>query len=156
MIMKNCVKKLISNNRKAFHDYEVEQKFEAGIVLFGTEVKSIRNGKVNLKDSYCLIENGEAFIHNMHVTPYEYGNIFNKDPVRVRKLLFHKKEILNIYSKVKRKGFALIALSLYFLGSKLKLEIGLCRGKKLYDKRASIKEKEIKRKVDRAVKKFFN
>ena len=149
------VKKVISNNRKALHDYDVEQKFEAGIVLFGTEVKSIRNGRVNLKDSYCLVEHGELFVHNMHITPYEYGNIFNRDPVRVRKLLLHKKEILNLYSKVKRKGYAIIALNLYFLGQKVKLGIALCRGKKLHDKRASLKEKEVKRDIDRAVKRFF-
>ena len=113
--MKKSAKKVVFNNKKAFHDYEVEQRFEAGIVLFGTEVKSVRNGRVSLKDSYCLIEHGELFVHNMHITPYEYGNIYNKDPIRTRKLLLHKKEILNLYSKVKRKGYAIIALSLYFL-----------------------------------------
>ena len=153
--MKNSSRKLVSNNKKAFHDYDVEQKFEAGVVLFGTEVKSIRNGRVSLKDSYCIIDKGEIFIHGMHITPYEHGNIYNKDPIRVRKLLLHKKEILNLYSKVKRKGYAIIGLSLYFSNSKVKLEIGLCRGKKLFDKRASLKAKEMKQKADRVVKKFF-
>lgn len=153
--MKNSSRKLVARNKKALHDYEVEQKFEAGIVLFGTEVKSIRNGRISLKDSYCLVDDGEIFVHGLHITPYEYGNIYNKDPIRVRKLLLHKKEILNLYSKVKRKGYAIVVLSLYFLDSKVKLEIGLCRGKKLFDKRASLKEKEMKMKADRAIKKFF-
>lgn len=154
--MKSSGKKMVTINRKAYHDYEVEFKLEAGIELFGTEVKSIRNGRINLKDSYCLVEKGELFVYNMHITPYEYGNIFNRDPLRKRKLLLHKKEILNLYSKVKRKGYSIIVLSVYFLNSRVKLEIGLCRGKKLYDKRASLKEKEVKRNLDRVSKKSFS
>lgn len=156
IVLKVSAKKTIAVNRKAYHDYDVEQKFEAGIELFGTEVKSIRNGRVNLKDSYCFVEDGEIYVHNMHITPYEFGNIFNKDPIRKRRLLLHKKQILNLHSSVKRQGYSIIALCLYFSGHRVKVEIGLCRGKKLYDKRASLKAKEVKIKIDRATKKFFS
>ncbi len=154
--MKNSSKKLVTVNRKAFHDYDVELKLEAGIELFGTEVKSIRNGRINLKDSYCLIERNEIFVYNLHISQYKFGNLFNKDPLRKRKLLLHKKQILNLYGKVKRKGYSIIVLSVYFLNSFIKLEIGLCKGRKLYDKRAAIKEKEVKLKLQRLVKNKFS
>ena len=124
--------KTIAQNRKAFHDYFVEEKVECGIALFGTEVKSIRQGRVNLKDAWCTIEDGEIFVKGMHISPYEQGNIFNKDPMRVRKLLMHKREIMRLYGTVKQEGYSLIPLSLYFKGSKVKLQLGLCKGKKLY------------------------
>ena len=141
--------KTVAGNRKAFHDYFILERFEAGIALCGTEVKSIRAGGVNLKDSYCSIEKNEIFVHNMHISPYEKGNIFNRDPVRVRKLLMHKREILKLFSAVSQKGLTLIPLSLYFRDSKLKLELGLCRGKKLYDKRDAAAEKQAKRDSER-------
>ena len=118
--------KTVANNKKAFHDYFVEEKYEAGIELFGTEVKSIRAGKLNLKDSWCSVVEGEIFINGMHVSPYEQGNIFNRDPLRVRKLLMHKREITKLFSLVKQDGYSLIPLSVYFLGSKVKVEVGLC------------------------------
>lgn len=154
--MKNSGKKLVAQNKKAYHNYTVEQKLEAGVELFGTEVKSIRKGRINLKENYCLIEKGEIYVYNVHISPYDFGNLFNKEPNRKRKLLLHKKEILNLHSKVKREGYSIIVISAYFLNSKVKFEIGLCKGKKLYDKRASLKEKEIKRNIDRVVKRFFN
>ncbi len=144
--------KTVANNKKAFHDYFVEEKYEAGIELFGTEVKSIRAGKLNLKDSWCSVVEGEIFINGMHVSPYEQGNIFNRDPLRVRKLLMHKREITKLFSLVKQDGYSLIPLSVYFLGSKVKVEVGLCKGKKLYDKRAVAAEKSAKRTIERALK----
>ena len=137
--------KLIANNRKATHDYFILDRYEAGIALAGTEVKSIRQGKVNLRDSYAQISNGEMFIHQMHISPYEKGNIFNKDPLRVRKLLMHKREINRLFGQTTQKGLTLVPLSIYFKNGKVKLEIGLAQGKKLYDKRQSLKEKAIQR-----------
>ena len=137
--------KQIANNRKATHDYFILDRYEAGIALAGTEVKSIRQGKVNLRDSYAQISNGEMFIHQMHISPYEKGNIFNKDPLRVRKLLMHKREINRLFGQTTQKGLTLVPLSIYFRNGKVKLEIGLAQGKKLYDKRQSLKEKAIKR-----------
>ena len=127
--------KIIAKNSKAFHDYFIDDRFEAGIELAGTEVKSIRQGNLNLKDSYCIAKDGEIHIHGMHISPYEKGNIFNRDPLRARRLLMHKKEILRLYGKVKQDGYALVPLSIYFKGPRIKLEVGLCKGKKLYDKR---------------------
>ena len=150
--MKKQGTKQIAANRKAYHDYFVEEAFEAGIALFGTEVKSLRQGTVNLKDSWCDIENGEIFLKQMHISPYEKGNIFNKDPIRPRKLLMHKKEILRLYGILKQEGLTLIPLSLYFKDSKVKVELGLCRGKKLYDKRSAMAQKDAKRTMDRAIK----
>ena len=121
--------KIISQNKKAYHDYFVDEKYEAGIELFGTEVKSIRAGNVNLKDAYCDVKNGELFVVGMHISPYEHGNIFNKDPMRNKKLLMHKREIMKLHGLVAQKGFALVPLSLYFSGSRVKVEVGLCRGK---------------------------
>lgn len=144
--------KQISSNRKAYHDYFVDDKYEAGISLIGTEVKSLRLGQVNLKDSYCSIKNGELFLNGVHISPYEKGNIFNRDPRRVRKLLMHKREILKLFSLVSQKGYTLIPLSLYFKDSKVKVEIGLCRGKKLYDKRDAEADKQAKRDSDRIFK----
>ena len=144
--------KEIASNRKAFHDYYVLERFEAGIELFGTEVKSIRGGQVNLKDSFCMIRNGELFVRGMHVSPYEKGNIFNRDPVRVRRLLMHKKEIRKLGDRVSQDGVALIPLRLYFKDSLVKVELGLCKGKKLYDKRDSDAKREAERDMDRARK----
>ncbi len=144
--------KQIASNRKAFHDYFIEDKFEAGIELAGTEVKSIRQGGVNLKDSWCQIKDGELWLYGAHISPYEKGNIFNKDPRRVRKLLLHKREIIKLQARVQQDGYALIPLSLYFSGPRVKVELGLCRGKKLYDKRASAAERDAKRDMDRAMK----
>lgn len=144
--------KTIAQNKKAYHDYFVDESYEAGIELCGTEVKSLRAGKVNLKDSWCSIVEGEIFVNGMHISPYEHGNIFNRDPVRVRRLLMHKKEIMKLYGTVKQTGFSLIPLSLYFKGSKVKVQVGLCRGKKLYDKRADMAAKSAKRDIDRAIK----
>ena len=144
--------KIVTTNRKAYHDYFVDETYEAGIALFGTEVKSIRQGSVNLKDSYCRVENGEMFVYGMHVSPYEKGNIFNKDPYRDRKLLMHKKEILKLFGLITQKGYTLVPLSLYFSGKNLKMEIGLCRGKKLYDKREDMARDAAKRDMERAFK----
>ncbi len=144
--------KTIANNKKVFHEYFVMESFEAGIELFGTEVKSIRQGRVNLKDSWCSIVGGEIFVNGMHITPYEQGNIFNKDPLRVRRLLMHKKEIMRLYGTVKQEGYSLIPVSLYFKGSRIKLQLGLCKGKKLYDKRNDMAEKTAKRDIERAMK----
>lgn len=142
----------IAQNRKAFHDYFIEESFEAGIELFGTEVKSIRAGTVNLKDSYCEIEKGELFVHAMHISPYEKGNIFNRDPLRVKKLLMHKREINRLLGLIKRDGYTLIPLSLYFKGSRVKMSLGLCRGKKLYDKRSDAAARDAKREIERNLK----
>ena len=139
-------------NRKARYDYFVEEEIEAGIVLTGTEIKSIRMGKVNLKDSYAIIRNEEIFLLNTHISSYEKGNIFNRDPIRVRKLLIHKKEINRLLGKVKQDGLTLIPLSIYFKGSIAKIQLGLCKGKKLYDKREDAAKKDAKRQIERAVK----
>lgn len=144
--------KQVTANKKAYHDYFVEEKFEAGIELSGTEVKSIRAGTINLKDSYCTFQNGEIFIRGMHISPYEQGNIFNKDPMRVRRLLMHKKEILSLFGKTKQDGYSVIPLSVYFRNSRVKIELGLCKGKKLYDKRASIAKRDAAREMDRVMK----
>ena len=144
--------KTIAQNKKARHDYFHEETYEAGIELCGTEVKSLRAGRVNLKDSWCSIVDGEIFVNGMHISPYEQGNIFNRDPMRVRKLLMHKKEILKLYGTVKQTGYSLIPISLYFKDSKVKLQVGLCKGKKLYDKRADMAERSAKRDMERAVK----
>ena len=144
--------KTIANNKKAFHDYFVEDRLEAGIELAGTEVKSIRAGKVNLKDSFCQVKNGEMMVYGMHISPYEKGNIFNRDPMRDRRLLLHKREILRLQAKVQQDGYALIPLSLYLKDSRVKVELGLARGKKLYDKRATAAERSAKRDMDRAMK----
>ena len=144
--------KLVANNKKAYHDYFIDDKYEAGIELCGTEVKSLRAGRVNLKDSWCSIVDGEIFVNGMHISPYEQGNIFNRDPMRVRKLLMHKKEILKLYGTVKQTGYSLIPISLYFKDSKVKLQVGLCKGKKLYDKRADMAERSAKRDMERAIK----
>ena len=144
--------KEISKNRKAFHEYFVLERFEAGIELAGTEVKSIRAGQVNLKDSFCTIKDGELFVRGMHISPYEHGNIFNKDPVRPRRLLMHKREILKLQARVMQDCVALIPLSLYFKDSRVKVELGLCKGKKLHDKRDSEADRESQRDIDRAMK----
>lgn len=144
--------KQIAKNSKAFHDYFVEEAFEAGVVLSGTEVKSIRQGAVNLKDSFCQVKDGELWLYGVHISPYEKGNIFNKDPRRTRKLLMHRREILRLQSVVQRDGLTLVPLSLYFKDAKVKVEVGLCKGKKLYDKRATAAERDSKRAIDRAMK----
>ena len=144
--------KLIASNRKAYHDYFVEDKYEAGIELCGTEVKSIRMGNVNLKDAFCIIKDGQMVVHGMHVSPYEKGNIFNRDPLRPRRLPMHKREILRLFAKVKQDGYALVPLSVYFKGPRIKLEVGLCKGKKLYDKRDAAAARDAKREMDRARK----
>ena len=144
--------KEITSNRKAFHEYFVLERFEAGIELAGTEVKSIRGGNVNLKDAFCTIKNGELFIRGMHISPYEHGNIFNKDPVRPRRLLMHKREIIKLNARVMQDGVALIPLSLYFKDSRVKVELGLCKGKKLHDKRDSEADRQSKRDIDRMMK----
>ena len=144
--------KQVTANKKAWHDYFVEEKYEAGIELAGTEVKSIRQGQINLKDSYCTFKDGELFVRGMHISPYEKGNIFNKDPIRPRKLLMHKREILKLYGTLKQEGLTLVPLSLYFKNSRVKVELGLCKGKKLYDKRDDIAKRDAKRTIDRAMK----
>lgn len=144
--------KVIANNKKAFHDYFIEEKFEAGIELAGTEVKSLRLGNVNLKDSFCLIKDGQLSVLGMHISPYEKGNIFNKEPRRPRRLLMHKREILRLFGRIKQDGYSLIPLSVYFKGPRVKLEIGLAKGKKLYDKRQSAARRDAKREIDRAMK----
>ena len=150
--MKQTGVKQIAENRKARHDYFVLETYEAGIELVGTEVKSIRQGGVNLKDSWCSIDKGELFVRGMHVSPYEKGNIFNRDPLRVRKLLMHKREINKLYGTLKQEGLSLIPLSLYFKDSKVKVQVGLCKGKKLYDKRADIAKRDAAREIDRSMK----
>ncbi len=144
--------KEITTNRKAFHEYFVLERFEAGIELAGTEVKSIRAGSVNLKDAFCTVKNGELFVRGMHISPYEQGNIFNRDPVRARRLLMHKREIMKLNARVMQDGVALIPLSLYFKDSRVKVELGLCKGKKLHDKRDSEAERQSKRDIDRMMK----
>ena len=153
MAAKQNGNRIVAQNRKAYHDYFVEDKYEAGISLAGTEVKSIRQGTLNLKDSFCIVKDGEIFVHGMHVSPYEKGNIFNKDPLRPRRLLMHKREINKLYSLIKQDGYAIIPLSVYFNEkSKVKLEIGVCKGKKLYDKRDAAAAKDAKREIDRTLK----
>ena len=148
----NSEKRDVATNRKAFHDYFILDRYEAGIELAGTEVKSIRAGNINLKDSFCTVKNGEIFLRGMHISPYSHGNIFNKDPVRPRRLLMHKKEINRLNARIMQDGVALIPLSVYFKGSLIKVELGLCKGKKLHDKRDSEAEKETKSSIERTLK----
>ncbi len=155
MAEKKEQKKIIALNKKARHDYFVDETYEAGIELFGTEVKSLREGRVNLKDSYCRIINGEIFAIGMHISPYEKGNIYNKDPLRLKKLLMHKKEINKLFGLISRDSFTLIPLSLYFSGSRVKMEVGLCRGKKLYDKRETDAKREAGREIERYSKNSY-
>ena len=152
MAEKKMSSRIIAQNKKAWHDYFVDEKYEAGIALFGTEVKSIRQGAVNLKDSYCSFKNGELFALGIHISPYEKGNIFNREPRRERKLLMHKREIMKLGGLVTQKGYTLIPLSLYFSGKNVKVEVGLCRGKKLYDKRDSSAARDADREIDRRMK----
>ena len=152
MADKQTGSRTIAQNRKAWHEYFVDEKYEAGIALFGTEVKSVRGGAVNLKDAYCSIKNGELFVVGMHISPYEKGNIFNREPRRDRKLLMHKREIMKLTGLVAQKGYTLVPLSLYFSGKNVKVEIGLCRGKKLYDKRDAAAEKQASREMDRRLR----
>ena len=149
MAEKNTGKKIIALNKKARHDYFVDDTYEAGIELFGTEVKSLREGKVNLKDSYCRIIDGEMYAIGVHISPYEKGNIYNKDPLRLKKLLMHRKEINKLFGLISRDSYTLVPLSLYFSGSRVKMEVGLCRGKKLYDKRESDAKREVGREIER-------
>ena len=144
--------KTIAQNKKARHDYFIEESFEAGIELSGTEVKSLRQGRVNLKDTWCSVVDGEIFVNGMHISPYEQGNIFNRDPSRVRRLLMHKREIMRLFGLVKQDGYALIPVSLYFKGSRVKMQVGLCKGKKLYDKRDADAQRSAKREIDRTIK----
>ena len=152
MMMSKETMKLVANNKKAYHDYFVDEKIEAGLVLHGTEVKSLRMGKCSIKESFIRIENGEMFVYGMHISPYEKGNIFNKDPLRVKKLLLHKSEINKLTGKIKEKGFTIVPLQVYFKDGKAKMEIGLCRGKKLYDKRQDIAKKDMKREAEKEFK----
>ena len=145
-------KKVVATNPTAKHNYSIEKTLEAGIVLTGTEIKSIRNGKINMKDSYAIIKNGEVLVYGMHISPYEHGNIFNKDPLRVRKLLLHKYEIRKLIGKIDQKGYALVPLQVYFKGSKIKVQIALAKGKKLYDKRQDIAKKDQRRAAEREFK----
>mgnify|MGYP000977939335 FL=1 len=144
--------KIAAQNRKAFHDYFVEDRYEAGIELFGTEVKSIRAGTLNLKDSFCVAKDGEIYAYSLHISPYEQGNIFNRDPDRPKRLLLHKREIRKLHALQKQDGYALIPLSVYFKNSRVKVELGLCKGKKLYDKRADAAKRDAQRTIDRAMK----
>ena len=143
---------IIAQNKKAYHDFFVEETYEAGIELSGTEVKSLRRGNANLKDSFCRIEDGEIFAYGIHISPYEQGNIFNKDPLRVKKLLMHRREINKLFGLVSQKGYTLVPLSLYFSGSRVKVQLALCTGKKLYDKRESDAKRSAARDIDRAMK----
>lgn len=144
--------KLIANNKKAYHEYFIDDKFETGIELYGTEVKSLRMGKCSIKEAFVKIEKGEVYVYGMHISPYEKGNIFNKDPLRVRKLLLHRQEISRLAAKIKEKGYTLVPLQVYFKGSLVKVELGLARGKKLYDKREDIAKKDAKREMERDFK----
>ena len=148
--------KTIAENRKAFHDYFIEESYEAGIALCGTEVKALRQGGVNLKDAWCSVVEGELYVNGMHISPYDKGNIFNRDPLRVRKLLMHKREIMRLLGVTKQAGYSLIPLSLYFKGSRVKVQVGLCRGKKLYDKREDAAKRDMKREAQRGLKEFNN
>ena len=152
---KKVAKRNIAQNKKAYHDFFIEETIECGIELFGTEVKSLREGRVNLKDSYCNVVKGEVFVNGMHISPYEKGNIFNKDPMRVRKLLLHRREINRLIGLVQQQGYTLVPTSLYFLGSKVKLEMALAKGKKLYDKRDDAAKRDAKRDMDRVMKERF-
>lgn len=143
--------KVVSQNKKAYHDYFVEETYEAGLELFGTEVKSVRQGKINLKDSWCNIVKGEIFVNGMHISPYDHGNIFNRDPLRPKKLLMHKKEILKLFGLTKQQGYAIIPLQVYFKKGKAKVLIGLCKGKKLYDKREDAAKKSANREIERSM-----
>ena len=147
--------KVMATNREARHEYFVEEEFEAGIELSGTEVKSIRQGTLNLKDAWCGIKDGQLLLNQMHISPYDHGNRFNPDPRRVRRLLMHKREIMRLYGKVKQDGYSIIPLSVYLKGSLVKVKIGLCKGKKLYDKRQSAAEKDAKRQIERAMKERY-
>lgn len=142
----------VARNKKAYHDYFVVESFEAGIELFGTEVKSVRRGKLNLKDAWCSIDGGELFVNGMHISPYEFGNIFNRDPMRKRRLLMHKREINKLFGEIKQQGYTLIPLSAYFKKGKLKIQVGLCKGKKNYDKRETIARKDAAREAERALR----
>ena len=144
--------KQIAQNKKAYHDYSILEKFEAGIELFGTEVKSVRGGNVNLKDAFCVVKDGEIYARGMHISPYEKGNVFNRDPMRPKRLLMHKREILRLYGRIKQDGLALVPLSVYFKDSKVKLELGLAKGKKLHDKRESEASRDAGREIDRRMK----
>ncbi len=144
--------KLVVNNKKAYHDYFIDDKYETGIELYGTEVKSIRMGKCSIKEAFVRIENGQVYVYGMHISPYEKGNIFNRDPLRQRKLLMHRKEIDRLVSKIKEKGFTLVPLQVYLKGSLVKVEIGLARGKKLYDKREDLAKKDARREMERGFK----
>ena len=144
--------KQVAQNKKAYHDYFILEKFEAGVELFGTEVKSIRQGSVNLKDSFCMVKDGELFARGMHISPYEKGNIFNRDPMRPKRLLMHKREITRLYARIKQDGLALIPLSVYFKDSRVKIELGLAKGKKLHDKREASAERSSEREMDRHMK----
>ena len=147
--------KLIAKNPVAYHNFNIEDKYEAGIVLTGTEIKSIRNGKVNIKDTYINIKNNEVFVYGMHISPYEFGNIFNKDPLRTRKLLLNRREIDKLTGMVKQKGVSLVPISLYWSGNKVKVQIGIGKGKKLYDKREDIAKKDAQRRIERAMKNSY-
>ena len=144
--------RLIANNKKARHDYFLEETFEAGVELHGTEVKSLRQGNCSIKEAFIHIENGEIIIYGMHISPYEKGNIFNKDPMRPKRLLMHKKEIMKLYGQVKQGGYTLVPISMYFKDSRVKIQVGLCKGKKLYDKRESSAKRDAERSIDRAIK----
>ena len=148
--------KLVANNKKAYHDYFIQDKYEAGIELYGTEVKSVRMGKCSIKEAFIRIEKGEVYLYGMHINPYEKGNLFNKDPLRTRKLLLHREEIEKLGSKIAEKGFTLVPLQVYFKGSLVKVEIGLAKGKKLYDKREDIAKKDQKREMEREMKQRFS
>ncbi len=152
MAQKKETQKLIANNKKAFHDYFIDETYEAGVALHGTEVKSMRMGKCSIKESFIRIENGEVFVYGMHVSPYEKGNIFNKDPLRVKKLLMHKYEINKLAGKIAEKGYTLVPLQVYIKEGKVKVEVGLARGKKLYDKREDIAKKDVRRETEREFK----
>ena len=144
--------KIAAQNRKAHHDYFVEDRYEAGIELFGTEVKSIRAGALNLKDSFCVAKDGEIYAYSLHISPYDHGNIFNRDPMRPKRLLMHKREIMRFFGLSKTVGYSLIPLSVYFKGSRVKVQVGLCKGKKLYDKRADMAARDAQRDIQRALK----
>ena len=147
--------KVMATNREARHEYFIEEEYEAGIELVGTEVKSIRQGTLNLKDAWCGIKDGELLLNQMHISPYDHGNRFNPDSKRVRRLLMHKREIMRLFGKVKQDGYSLIPLSIYFKGSRVKVKVGLCKGKKLYDKRQAAAERDAKRQIDRAMKERY-
>ena len=146
--------KTIAQNRKAYHDYFVEDRYEAGIELFGTEVKSIRAGTLNLKDAFCVAKDGEVYAYSFHISPYDHGNIFNRDPLRVRRLLMHKREIMRLLGQTKQEGLTLVPLSVYFVKGRAKIEVGLCKGKKLYDKRETAAKKDAARNIERSMKNF--